>query len=571
MKRNWFVPVLATSGALGAALLAAALLNPLRSRAQPAAENRPPKPTVVEYVSPQRRDLVRQIRLAATVQPWEETQLYAKVSGYLREIYVDKGAVVRRGQLLATLDVPEMADELAQQRAQESAAQARSREPVVSLETARAEVDRAERELEQARAELDAARVAAQEPESQRPAAEAEVAAMRAAAEEPRRDVETAQANLRAARSDLQAAEADLDRYQADDRLRERTYHRYKELLAREVVAQQEFDQVEAAYNAARAALETARTKIGTMKEHVAAAQSAVRAAEARLAAAQARVQTPLAQMQNIDARARTAQARVAAAEKAVSMAEAKVKIARARLDEIPARIASARSDVATAAAGSQRVRTLMQYSRLTAPYEGVVTARNVDPGQLIQASTANQAKPLVVVSSIDRVRITVPVPESDVPHLKVGNAVSLTVRDLPGRTWTGRIARYTNDLDPAARTMTAEIDLPNPDRALRPGMYADVVISLERHSQALVVPTSAVVAEKQKRSLWVARDGRAQKVEVAVGVDNGVDAEITSGIGERERVIVSGQANLQRDQPVEARPARTWSLPGSGGAGRSR
>jgi HlyD family secretion protein len=566
MKGKWLYSILAVGMLAGGALLAVKLANPTRGRAQSARNEKAPKPVPVEVVTPQRRDLVRQVKLAGTVQAWQATQLYAKVSGYLREIRVDRGDVVKQAQVLAVLDVPEMGDELAQQRAQENAARTHSREPVVSLETARAEVDRSQRELDQTQAELEAARAAALEPESQRPAVEAEVAAARAAVQEPARDVETAQANLRAARSDLQVTEADLDRYQAELKLRDRTHQRYSRLLEREVVTQQEFDQTEAAYNAALAAVNTARGRIAAMRERVAAAQSAVRSAEAKKAAAEARIQPPLAQMQNIEARAKTARARVAAAEKGVRIADARVKIARARLDEVSTKIASARSDVVTAAAGARKVRTLMEYSRLQAPYDGVITERNVDRGQLIQASTTSQAKPLLVVSKIDRVRIVVPVPEADVPHLKTGNAVKLAVRELPGRTWAGTIARYTNDLDPVARTMSAEIDLPNPDRALRPGMYADVVINLETHAGAMVVPSSAVVAEKQKRSLWVVREGKAQKLEVSVGVDNGVDAEITAGIGGHERVIVSGTANLQRDQPVEARPARSWSPPGAGG-----
>jgi RND family efflux transporter MFP subunit len=567
MIRKWLYPGLATSVVIAVGLLA--LFNPLRTRAQTTPGESAPKPISVEVVTPQRRDLVRQSRLPGTLRPWEETQLYAKASGYLREIRVDKGDLVKSGQLLAVLDIPEMQDDLAQQRAQERAAVARSREPVVALATARAELKRSQCEMEQTRADLEAARAAAQEPESLLASAQAEVAAARAAVQEPVQDVETTQANLRAAQEELQAAQADVSHSQAEYELRERIYQRYQRLLEREVLTQQEFDQAEAAYLGARASLDMSRTRANAMKERVAAAQSAVRGAQAKVATAQARAVTPEAQIANIDARANTARARVVAAERAVSVAETRVQVARAHVQEVSAKGASATSDVATAAAGARKTLTLLQYRRLTAPSDGVITERNVDPGQLIQASTSSQARPMLIVSNINRMRLMIPVPEMDVPHLKVGNTATFAVRELPGKTRTGAITRFTNDLDPVARTMAAEIDLPNPDRALRPGMYGDVVINLETHADALVVPTSAVVVEKQKRSLWVVRQGKAQKVEVMVGVDNGVDAEITSGIGDNDRIIVSGQTGLQNDQPVKPVQAKEWSGATSAAGGK--
>ncbi|MBI3911279.1 MAG: efflux RND transporter periplasmic adaptor subunit [Armatimonadetes bacterium] len=565
---------MAAIAAAGGILLALALFGAGRPGTPVEAQNAAPPPVAVEVVTPERRDLVRQIRLPGTVRPWEETQLYAKVSGYLRQILVDKGDVVKGGQLLAVLDVPEMGDDLAQQRAQAEAARMRSREPVAAVATAHAEVDRAESEvgaaraaLEAARAELEATRAAAQEPESLLAGVRAEEAVARAAAEEPGREVETARATLRAAQADLQAAEAEVARYQADYELREKTYRRYNTLCDRGVVTEQERDQTEGAYKAAKAALNTAETRVSAMKERVVAAQSAVRTWQAKVTTAEARTAAPEAQVPNIEAKGRTARARVTTAEKAVGSAqsavhaaEARVEVARRQLREVEARVASAHVEVAAAAAGAQKVRTLMQYRRLTAPYDGVVTARNVDPGQLIQTSVSSQVRPLLVVSHIDRVRVIVAVPQTDVTHLRVGRGVTLTVHEFPGRTWSGTVTRYTNDLDPQARTMTAEIDLPNPGWALRPGMYADVAVNLETHARAFTVPSSAVVAEKQVRSLWVARDGKAEKIPVKVGVDNGVEAEILAGIGAEEQVIASGQSSLKAGQAVRAVPARHWS-----------
>lgn len=572
MKQRWVIPGALACGVAGVVAVGA-LSGPKRPVAQAAAETAG-ETVSIEVVRPERRDLVRQTRLPGTVRPWEETQLYAKVSGYLQRILVDKGDVVKRGQLLAVLDVPEMGDDLAQQRVQEAAARVRSREPVVSLETARAEVERADGEvaaaqavLDGVRAELEAAEAAALEPASLLAAVRAETAAARAAAQEPSREVETAEANLRAAQEDLRATEAEVDRYQADFELRDRTYQRFKRLRERDVVTQQELEQHEAAYSAAKAALVTAKGRVSAMRERIAAGRSAVRAAQARVATAEARAVTPEARVPSIEAKTKTARARVVATEKAVRTAEAgvqgakdRVRVARARLTEAEARVATARTDVSVAAAGARRVRTMVRYAQLTAPYDGVVTQRYVDTGQLIQAATSGQSQPVLVVSHIDRVRVTVPVSEPDVPHLRVGRAVTLTVRELPGKRWVGKVSRYTSDLDPQARTMMAEIDLPNRGRALRPGMFAEVVVDLETHAGALSVPSSAVVAEKQKRSLWVVRDGRAQKIEVHVGVDNGVEAEILDGIDAEESVIVSGQSSLKPDQAVRSVPARRWS-----------
>jgi membrane fusion protein (multidrug efflux system) len=216
------------------------------------------------------------------------------------------------------------------------------------------------------------------------------------------------------------------------------------------------------------------------------------------------------------------------------------------------------RSDVAIA--GARRIETLLGYAKITAPFSGIITKRWVDPGALIPAATSSSTpKSAAVVTLMDfsSVRIDVAVPDTEAPLVKKRLPVKVTVDELPGRAFDGAITRFSYALDESTKTMATEIEIPNPDLALRPGMWAAVEIELQKKENALLIPAEALVTEKNKNSVFVVRDNKAQKVSVTTGFDDGVNVEILKGCGPNDAVIVAGKQSVtdgQKVQPSEAK-----------------
>jgi len=215
---------------------------------------------------------------------------------------------------------------------------------------------------------------------------------------------------------------------------------------------------------------------------------------------------------------------------------------------------AKAKSRVAVA--GVQRIETLLSYARITAPFSGVITKRWVDPGALIPAATSSSAaKSAAVVTLMDfsAVRIDVAAPDTDAPFVKKDLPVKVTVDELPGRTFAGTITRFAYALDESTKTMATEIEISNPDLVLRPGMWASVEIELQKKENALLIPAEALVTEKNKSSLFVVRDGKAQKIAVQTGFDDGANVEILKGFVPGDAVIVAGKQLVTDGQKVQA------------------
>ena len=168
--------------------------------------------------------------------------------------------------------------------------------------------------------------------------------------------------------------------------------------------------------------------------------------------------------------------------------------IAAQELEDSLARDREAEAQVAQAEARKRQVSVLSDYSRIVAPFAGVITRRYADTGALIQAGTSSstQAMPVVRLAECDRLRLVLPVPESAVPRIRVGTVVKVVVPAI-GRTFEGRVARLSDDLERQTRTMETEIDVPNSDDRLVAGMYAETVLDLVRKDSALTMPIQAV------------------------------------------------------------------------------
>ena len=194
------------------------------------------------------------------------------------------------------------------------------------------------------------------------------------------------------------------------------------------------------------------------------------------------------------------------------------------------------------AKANLERTETLLSFSKLTAPFGGVVTMRYVDPGAFIPAATsgsAAQSAAIVTVMDFHTVRAQVAVPELEAALVRTSQPVRVSTESLPGKRFDGSVSRLSYALDDATRTMVVEADLPNADLTLRPGMYATIKIGVEKHSDTQLIPVEALVMEKANAFTFVANDGKAKKTPVKMGFTDGAKVEVLAGLTGKESVVL--------------------------------
>ena len=192
--------------------------------------------------------------------------------------------------------------------------------------------------------------------------------------------------------------------------------------------------------------------------------------------------------------------------------------------------------------------------TRKSAPYRGVVTERNVNRGDFVQPASGTSGKPLLTVAQADPVRIFVDVAELDAPFVEPGRKGFVNVQALPDKPVEGKVTRTSWILN-ANRTLRAELDIPNPSGALRPGMYATSHIVLQEVTDGLIVPLSTVVRDGAKTACWIVRDGKAVRVPIVVGLQVGNEVAIASGLKGDEQVVQTPPSSLQVGQAVDANP----------------
>jgi RND family efflux transporter MFP subunit len=396
--------------------LAAGLLALLSSSCARKGEAEVPAPTAsagdaptVAVAKVATRNLSNDLVLTAEFKPYQEVDVMAKVAGYIKEIRVDVGDRVKKDELLATLLVPEMDDDLRRDQA--------------AVDRSLADVQRAQDELSRAKSAHEIAHLA---------------------------------------------------------------YTRLAGVAEKKpgLVAQQEIDDAHG-------------------KDLVAEAQ-------------------------------------VSAAQSAISAAKQQVDVNKAEL---------------------QKVHTLIDYTRVTAPFTGVVTKRYADTGSMIQAGTASaqQAMPVVKLSENGLLRLILPVPESSVPTVHIGQAVEVNVPSLH-RTFPGRVARFADKLSLATRTMDTEVDVPNPDLVLIPGMYAEVNLTLQHHDGVLTVPVTAVDIDStdagRGQVMVVGANNHVEQRQIELGMQTANRVEVRAGLNDGDLVVVSGRATLLPGE--EVRPKLT-------------
>ncbi len=214
------------------------------------------------------------------------------------------------------------------------------------------------------------------------------------------------------------------------------------------------------------------------------------------------------------------------------------------------------RSALKQAEATLAQLKATREYEQIRAPFDGVVTARNVDPGALIpQATGSTVGTPIVTVASVATVRVLADLPQSAAPRIQVGDPATITVVEYPGRDFTGAVSRRAEALRPATRTMLVEVDVPNDDRKLYPGMYATARFTMTRAEGPPTVPDDTLVFRGGEVYVPVVRDSRLVLAKVTLGYDDGRTVEITAGIEPDEMIAMNVGQSARDGELVRAMP----------------
>lgn len=216
------------------------------------------------------------------------------------------------------------------------------------------------------------------------------------------------------------------------------------------------------------------------------------------------------------------------------------------------AAVAVARANVIAQQAAVNRLEQLTQFEQITAPFNGVITSRLIDVGSLV-AADANTGTPLFSIARTDVLRVQVFVPQASTFGIQDGDPATVTVSELPGQVFRGRVARDATALSPGTRTLLIEVDVDNKNGVLRAGLYSVIHLQVKRASPVVVIPSQAVIFNKDGLLAAVVSDGKVEFRKLDLEVDNGATLEVRAGLKPGDRVIVSPPANLSEGMAVKA------------------
>jgi HlyD family secretion protein len=411
-------------------------------------------------IKPIRKTLVRYTEQPGQIEAYEQTPIYAKVSGFVTQVKVDigdrvtgprydkQGNVTEPGQVLAQLDVPELQDEHRQKQALEA--------------QTRADVQQADAAIQVAEAAKDSAAALVTE------------------------------------------ALAAADHDQAEYERRKLDFERVSQLFEDKAITRKAVDEARQTMRAAEAAHREALAKIASAK---------------------------------------------------AVLAEKTAAIAKAHADK-----ASAEARCRVVQADRERIETLLQYAALRAPYDGIIAQRGVDTGHLVPAGHAAD-KPVFVIVRADLLRIFVDVPEGDAATVQTGSEAQIRISALSGTAFPAQVTRTAWVLNTSTRTLRAEIDVPNPDGRLRPGMYVYARLKVAERQDVPCLPKSAVLTLDGKSfCLQVDAAGKVLRIPVTTGLQTVSEVEITDGLSGDEDIIALNVGAYREGQQVERVPASTVS-----------
>ena len=252
-------------------------------------------------------------------------------------------------------------------------------------------------------------------------------------------------------------------------------------------------------------------------------------------------------------------------AQQEVDNAQGQDLASEAQVEASKASLQSAQSELQAAEAKKEHDSVLFAYARITAPFAGVVTERDANLGTLMQAGTSSstQAIPLVRLSQDDLFRLVIPVPETYVKYIRIGEPVSVNVTSL-NRTFPGKVTRFSVDVKEDTRTMHTEVDVQNPERVLMPGMYAEATLVLEQKANTVSVPLQALDRNGDVITVDVVTpENKIDIRTVKLGMETSTDVEVLSGLAEGEMLVVSDRSGLKSGQPVRPQEVQVVNYQG--------
>jgi RND family efflux transporter MFP subunit len=325
--------------------------------------------------------------------------------------------------------------------------------------------------------------------EIESPEVDQELLQVRAALLQARATLGQARANLKQMQANVQQAKATMEQARANMDMARLTAERWRQMEKEEIISHQQSEEKQAAYAVGQANVNAAQANINAVQENVNAVQAQVHAQSANVQAQEANV---------------------------------------------------------------RRLETLQSFQKVSAPFAGVITARNVEVGALITAGSSTTSRDLFRLAQIDTLRIYVNVPQTLMNAIQPGQSAQLMVRELPQKMFVGKVVRTASALDVASRTLPMEVQVSNPDLTLLPGMYAQVKFSATRTTPPLLVPSNALVIRAdgpQVAMVWQDQTVRYQKVKVER--DYGTEVEIASGLNGDESLVVNPTNDLQEGSQV--------------------
>ena len=234
---------------------------------------------------------------------------------------------------------------------------------------------------------------------------------------------------------------------------------------------------------------------------------------------------------------------------------EADFAVTEAQVARAQAAIATTQETVHANEANLHRLDDMKAFARITAPFDGVITARNVDIGTLVNSGNGGAARELFHIAQIQVMRIFVNVPQTNVASMHPGQTAELRVQELPGQVFSARVTRIANALDATSRSMLTVLEVPNPRGALMPGMYAQVRFSTGRAEAAVLVPGDVLILGRQgPRVAVVAPDHRIHLRPIRIGQDLGSEIEVVSGLAAGEVVVANPSDAVRENALVDVR-----------------
>ncbi|HTC66676.1 MAG TPA: efflux RND transporter periplasmic adaptor subunit [Candidatus Acidoferrum sp.] len=250
-------------------------------------------------------------------------------------------------------------------------------------------------------------------------------------------------------------------------------------------------------------------------------------------------------------------------AQQEIDDSQAKDLEAEAQVSSAEAQLSAARQQLEVAQANQKQYNALANYSRITAPFAGVITARLADTGALIQGGTSASSGvgPVVRLAEVSKLRLVLPVPESVVAQIHLGDPVKAHI-DALNQDFEGKVSRFSDSLDRQTRTMETEIDFPNKDGRLIPGMYAEAILSLAKNANELCIPLEAVARNNNEATVLVVnKNNEIEERKIKLGFEGESYVQVLGGVAEGDRVVIGGRSQFhpgQKVQPKDVSDKRT-------------